>query len=375
MAGKVPTSGYRMLPDAYTYGNSIAEAAAYTLGKYNAAGGVGASMGFGSVSLFSLDSVSVQINCYSTPTNMYLSQGLGCYVYVNFAGVYADGIYRIVYLSGSVVVIDLAYTSTTTGTIYPAPNKQWDAIRKQIRSHYIDSTYGTQTSEPADTDQARNYPRPTLNYAISEVHVGSYPQQQYEYVRILPTLTYRLPFDFTLSISNREETVAGGSGSRVTITKTFTWTEGKTGAPSSSNAGSLGSGYYRLDETYDQPTYAGDTIDLVTDAGTSPSMTTYGTKTGAGTYNLDYTAQATAYTWSSLYTSTTPCPGSQGTFIGTKYGTSAPYNNGAILYDDSNFNTLYGPNAWRSVPLNRTQRRVFFVNSAGVVSSSQICNF
>lgn len=222
----------------------------------------------------------------------------------------------------------------------------FDDLRNNCVSALVHNTYGTKGVTPTQTEHFRGYPKPTITLNFEKVTVGTYPSMTYQKLLCKPVLNNKLGFDITVTISVIENDPTDGIDSH---DETFTFAAGGTAITSSSLTAD-GSGKYRLDTTYPQPTNV-ENLAMQVDNYTA-GTDAYFTESDPYTTTLTYTGATTVYSGSFNNYTGTVCGGAVGSAI-TLYTTTAPttggttdprWSNPAKFYTDAALTTV-APNA------------------------------
>ena len=248
------------------------------------------------------------------------------------------------------------------------------SLATNCNSALIDSSYGTRNSTPTNALQFRGYPRPEIDMNYFVVHTGSFPNQQTEYLRCLPTLNASIGFAITLTLEVQE--ISANVGGLGTFTyPTFTFNAGST-TPSSSSLTPIAGGYYVLNTTYTQPSHP---YNITVNSTVNSVATSSYYLTEADPYQalLEYEAATSVNALDFYNYSTNSCSGSiVPTIPTTVYSTSTEIAEGAVLYQEAGLINVitnsYGATNIVGLPINPVAYDWFAVTS-GTVGALNSC--
>jgi len=235
-------------------------------------------------------------------------------------------------------VNDLSIASAVKGTHASSTlYSNFDDLRNNCNNQLIHASYGTVGVTPTQSHHFRGYPRPTVDMNYEVVHSGSYPNEETEYLKVTPTLNYKVGYAITIDVIC-DQYEGDVDGTMLTSSCTFTFNAGSTVPDSYTVAVSVGSNSYRINAQYVQP---GDAFDIYTETNVSTTLdiNLLLAETDPYIVTLDYTAAAPIYThnvepWDDLSCSGV---GEGGAF--NAYSLDSTLGNGSVLYTTSALTT------------------------------------
>jgi hypothetical protein len=269
------------------------------------------------------------------------------------------------------VANDLSIASAVKGThVSSTLYTDFDNLRNNANTDLIHSSFGTVGVTPTESNHFRGYPRPTLDLNYQVIHTGTFPNEQYEFLQVTPTLNGKLGYDLTVSVIC-DQFKDDSDGALLTSSCTFTFNAGSTVPDSFTVAVSLGGNNYRINTQYVQP---GDAFDIHTETNASTTLDVDLLLVDSDPFitMLEYTAASPVFSHTLQTIDALNCSGAaSGTDI-TAYSLDSTLANGSTLYTTNQLTTTIADDDYA---FNIVDDTIFDFGSttSGVISGFTSC--